>query len=138
MASLECESENHELNKENKVVRRQIISTIADSRTGSMMPVVLEMMVDGTKSKRSGKKLHMPNMAGDGGNPKLLDLSMYNKGDSHSTVVGKPGKGRGQRTKKLSKVDSDLEILSELSGDSDGIKFNREEFDQINQNISKM
>ena len=68
----------------------------------------------------------MSDMVVDGSEShELLDLSLSNKGDARSVIVGKPSKGRVAKSQKMSKVDSDLEILSELSGDSDGIKFNR-------------
>ena len=55
MVSMECNNDDDEI-VINKRVRKQIVGNVKDDRTGSMMPVVLEEMVDGTKSKKTGKK----------------------------------------------------------------------------------
>ena len=99
MVAMEHKSDDNEILL-NKRVRKQIVGNIKDDRTGSMMPVVLEQMVDGTKSKRTGRKVnHMPSMAGDGAN--ILDLSMENINNTEHNVVGKGKKTepRGVRTK---------------------------------------
>ena len=76
MASVECNNDDDEI-VINKRIRKQIVGNVKDHRTGSMMPVVLEEMVDGTKSKKTGKKVsHKPSMARDGAN--MLDLSVEN------------------------------------------------------------
>ena len=60
-AVMECKSDNNEINKR---VSKQIVGNIKDDRTSSMMPVLLEQMVDGTKSKKTGRKVsHMTGMA---------------------------------------------------------------------------
>ena len=56
MVAMECESDDNEI-LINKRVRKRIVGNVKDDRTGSMMPVVLEQMVDGTKSKRQAEKL---------------------------------------------------------------------------------
>ena len=120
MASMERVFGNEE-KFENKTVRRQIVANARDSRTGSMMPVVLEQIVDNTRSKIMGKKVcHMPSMAGDGMHP--LNLAVENKSNVDDSCVSGKQKRRLviKKQKRTPKVDSDLEIVAELSGDSDG------------------
>ena len=50
MVSLEQETDDSEIII-NKRLHRQIVGNVKDDRLGSMMPVVLEQMVDRTKSK---------------------------------------------------------------------------------------
>ena len=92
-----------------------------------MMPVILEHVVDGTKSKKTGRKVsHMPSMAGDGAN--VLDLSMESQNNTEHNIVGKMKQSRTQRSqnkKQATKIDSCLEIVAEMSGDSDGQKFEK-------------
>ena len=100
---------------------------VKDDRTGSMMPVILEHIVDGTKSKKTGRRVsHMPDMAGDG--TSVLGLSRENQNNTEHNVVGKTKKSRtlrSQNKKHAAKIDSDLEIVAEMSGDSDGQKFEK-------------
>ena len=64
MVHMEHKSDDEEI-LINKRDRKQIVGNVKDDRTGSMMPVILEHMVDGTKSKRTGRRVsHMPGMAG--------------------------------------------------------------------------
>ena len=81
------------------------------------MPVVLEQMVDGTKSKKTGKRLVTCPARSN-----ILDLSMDIDNNQNNIIVGKTKKTRSQRAQKkvAAKVDSDVKILAELSGDSDG------------------
>ena len=121
LASMECTLESGE-GKGNKLVRRQIVANVQDNRMGSMMPVVLEQVVDNTKSKLTGKRItHMPNMVGDGMNPLNLAMEIDEK-TNKTSVVGKQGKTNRMKRqpKNVPKVDSDLKIVAELSGDSDG------------------
>ena len=91
------------------------------------MPVVLEQIIDNTRSKITGKKVcHMPSMAGDGIHP--INLAVENKSNVDKSYVT----GKQKRTvvikkqqKCTPKVDSDLKIVAELSGDSDGQKFHK-------------
>ena len=77
MAAMECKSDDEEI-LINKRVRKQIVGNVKDDRTGSMMPVILEQMVDETKSKKTGRKAsHMLGMAGDGTN--ICSGSVYGK-----------------------------------------------------------
>ena len=126
MASMEREDADPEISL-NKKVRKQIIGTVKDNKTGNIIPVVLEELVDGTKPKKiSNKSAHKPGMSGDGSNP--LDLSGdKNTSESEKTFSGKMETRvlRSSSKRKQKKVDSDLEIVEELSGDSDGIKFNK-------------
>ena len=65
-------------------------------------------------------------MAGDGDN--ILDLSMESECvTSKSNIAGTKETRtlRSQARKKTAKIDSDLEIVDELSEDSDGIKFDK-------------
>ena len=63
IVAMECESDDNEI-LINKRVRKRIVGNVKDDRTGSMMPVVLEQMVDGTKSKKTGRKVsHMSSMS---------------------------------------------------------------------------
>ena len=55
MVALECNKCDEEIILTRRV-RKQIIINVKDDRTGSMMPVVLEEMVDGTMSKKTGRK----------------------------------------------------------------------------------
>ena len=79
MVAMECESDDNEI-LINKRVRKRIVGNVKDDRTGSMMPVVLEQMVDGTKSKRTGRKVsHMSSMVGDVVNVECnIKKSLYN------------------------------------------------------------
>ena len=126
MAAMKCESDNEEIPR-NKRVRKQIVGNVKDDRTGSMMPVILEQMVDGTKSKKTDRKVsNMLGMAGAGTN--VLDLSMESQNNTEHNVVGKMKKGRTQRSqnkKQAAKIDSDLEIVAEISSDSDSQKFEK-------------
>ena len=98
-----------------------------NNKTGSMMPVVLEELVDGTRPKKLTKKIaHKPGMSGDGGN--ILDLSMDNKLNVNDTIVSGKKETRtlwSSTKQKQKKIESDLKIVEELSGDSDGLKFNK-------------
>ena len=135
MVSLEHDNDNNEAIK-NKVVHRQILGNVKDNKTGSMMLVVLEQMVDGTKSKMTGKKVsHMPSMVVDGVN--VFNLSMDIDNNQNSIIAGKTKKTRSQRAQKkiVAKVDSDLEILAWLSGDSDGQKFQKSSMGYLEQNV---
>ena len=127
MALMECNKDDDEI-VINKRVSKQIVGNVKDERTGSMMPVVLEEMVDGTKSKKTGKKVsHKPSMAGDGTN--MLDLSMENNTINEQKIAGVTKKNRTQRSqnkKRTTKVDSDLKIVGEVSGDSDGLKLKKD------------
>ena len=93
-----------------------------------MMPVVLEELVDGTRSKKSGKKVaHEPGISGDGSS--ILDLSMDNTCAINDNIVSGVKEVRTLRSnakKKQKKIDSDLEIVEEFSEDSDGLKFNKD------------
>ena len=68
----------------------------------------------------------MPNMAGDGMNPLNLSMEIDEK-INKTSVAGKQGKTNRieRQPKNVPKVDSDLEIVAELSGDSDGLKFQK-------------
>ena len=92
-----------------------------------MMPVILEQMVDVTKSKKTGRKVsYMPSMAWNGAN--VLDLSMENTSNTKHNVVGKSKKNttqRSQNKRETAKVVSDLEIVTEMSSYSDGQKFEK-------------
>lgn len=56
MAAMERNNDDDEI-AINKRVQKQIVGNVKDDRTGSMMPVVLEEMVDGTQNpKRQAKK----------------------------------------------------------------------------------
>ena len=62
-------------------------------------------------------------MSGDGGN--FLDLSMDNKLDVNGTIISGKKETRTLRSstkQKQRRIDSDLEIIEELSGDSDSLK----------------
>ena len=126
MAVMECGVIDPEITL-NKRVRKQIIGNVKDKITGNVMPVVLEELVDGTKPKKSLKNFsHKPGMAGDGGN--ALDLSTEVKQDiNDSVILGKRETRilRSSTKQKQRKIDSDLEIVDELSGDSDGVKFSK-------------
>ena len=68
----------------------------------------------------------MPGMAGDGAD--VLDLSMESQNNTEHNVVGKMKKSRTQRSQnkeQAAKIDSDLKIVAEMSGDSDGQKFEK-------------
>ena len=101
-----------------KVVRNQIVGNVKDDRTGSMMPVVLEQMVDGTKSKKTGRHVsHMPNMA---------IVSNANKKNRSQWEVAQTQKG-----KKMEKNYSDLEIVEEKSGDGSDLEIDQKMEKQI-------
>ena len=77
----------------------------------------------------------MPSIARDGVN--VLDLSVESD-NSENFFVGKTKKARSQRKqlkKSVSKVDSDLEILAELSGDSDGQRFQKSKSNYVEPNV---
>ena len=66
-------------------------------------------------------------MARDGTN--MLDLSMENNTINNQNIAGVTKKNKTQRSqdkKRTTKFDSDLEIVGQLSGNSDGLKFKKD------------
>ena len=137
MVAMKCNVEDDDIVL-NKQIRKQILGSVRDNRRGSMMPVVLEQTIDGIKSKKMGKKVgHMPSMVGDGSN--ILNLSVEKMHNSDYDFAGKIKKGgpqRKQSKRKTNKVVSDLKIVAEISGDSDGQKFDnqKKEIQNLNKN----
>ena len=111
------------------------MGNVKDDRTGSMMPVILEHMVDGTKSKKTGRRVsHMPCMAGGGAS--VLGLSRDDQNNTEHNVVDKTKKSRtlrSQNKKQAAKIDSELKIVAEMSGDSNGQKFEKIENSKQNE-----
>ena len=83
-----------------------------DSKTGSMMPVVLQTEVDGTKQKVPLTGLDQGKLMGAGDGASQLKKSR--KARNKKSVVG-------SRVQVGETHDSDLEIVGTLSGD-DGVE----------------
>ena len=91
-----------------KHIHKTYIGSVHDSKTGSMMPVLLQTEVDGTKQKVPCAGLDQGNLmgAGDGSSQGKKTRKSRNK----KSVVG-------LRQKAVGTQDSDLAIVGTISGD---------------------
>ena len=83
--------------------------SVHDSKTGSMMPVMLQTEINGTKSKVSGLGLSHGNLMGGG------DGSIHGK--LISRVLNKKSVVGLKKKKTMEKQDSDIEIIDSMSGE---------------------
>ena len=90
-----------------KHVKNTYLGSVHDSETGSMMPVMLQTEIDGSKSKITGMKVsHGTHMGGsDGMVQEMPGTRLINK----KSVSGR------KKKRLVEKHDSDLEIIESIS-----------------------
>ena len=92
-----------------KTIQKQYLGQVHDEKTGSIMTVMYQLEFDGTKSKITGSHVSQtPDIGGDGDAVHGRKLKSNSISDRKKAKKNKPDK-----------IDSDLEIVTELLGDDE-------------------
>ena len=106
-----------------KQMQNTYIGSVHDRKTGSMMPVMLQTEVDGTRSKVPGFAMSHGTLMG-GGDGKVCEKPV-------TQLTSKKSVSGSKKKKVLNKFDSKVEIVNSISGSEPNSKSLTEKWQRV-------